>query len=106
MAPSVILLAIGVGSGLIGAATATDVVSLRAVAHAVDVPLVSAVVIGLREAMPTGLAHLLEPAAGVFGGVLAAGTLLRATRARGANVVRRRPGALRTVLALALLRTS
>ena len=84
MAPSVFLLAVGVGSGLIGAATATDLVSLRAVAHAVDVPVLSTLLIGLREAMPTSLAHALEPACGVFGGLLAAIMLLRHSASRPA----------------------
>jgi hypothetical protein len=89
MAPSVLLLAVGVGSGLIGAATATDLVSLRAVAHAVDVPVLSTLLIGLREAMPTSLAHALEPACGVFGGLLAAIMLLRtSSSSRIANSAR------------------
>ena len=104
MAPS-LLLAIGLGTGLLGAATATDLVSLRAVAHMVDVPLVSGAVIALREAMPASMAHALEPAVGVLGGVLVAGTLLRPLKVAAAGLTTRTPQrALRTVLALGLLR--
>jgi hypothetical protein len=52
---------------LVGAATATDVVSLREVAHAVNVPLLSGAVIGLREAMPGSVAHALEPLVAIAG---------------------------------------
>jgi hypothetical protein len=105
MAPSVLLLALGLGSGLVGAATATDVVSLRALAHSVDVPLLSMAVIGMREAMPTSLAHALEPTVGLLGCALVAATALRRTPRRALAAVRRHPTALRTALALTLLRT-
>ncbi len=93
MAPSLLLLAFGLGSGVIGAATATDLVSLRAVAHAVDVPLVSAAVIGLREAMPTSLAHALEPAAAVFGGLMVGVTVWRREGWRALSLARRQVAA-------------
>ena len=100
LSASAVLLVAGLGSGLVGAATATDVVSLRAVAHAVDVPLLSAFVIGLREAMPTSVAHALEPAVGVIGGLIVASTI-----ARTASVAAFwRASAQRTVLALGVLR--
>jgi hypothetical protein len=57
----------GLALGLVGTATATDAISLRAVAHSVDVPLLSASVIALRESMPTSLAHTLEPLTGGLG---------------------------------------
>jgi hypothetical protein len=102
---SAVMLAVGLGSGLVGAATATDMVSLRALAHSVDVPIVSALVIGLREAMPTTLAHALEPALGVVGGLVVASTLVRPARARAGVVAWWRAGAQRTALAFSLLRT-
>jgi hypothetical protein len=104
LSASVLLLAAGLGSGLVGAATATDMVSLRAVAHSVDLPLLSALVIGLREAMPTGLAHALEPAIGIVGGLVIACTLVRPDRARAGVVAWWRAGAQRTVLAFSVLR--
>ena len=64
--PTVLTLG-GLGLGIVGALTATDVVSLREVAHAVNVPLLSATVIALRESMPSGTAHALEPFAAVVG---------------------------------------
>jgi hypothetical protein len=66
----------GFGLGALGAVTATDLVSLRAVAHAIDLPLLSGVVIMLREAMPTSVAHAVEPAAAVAGAGIAAMTAL------------------------------
>jgi hypothetical protein len=60
-------LAIGVGLGLVGTVTATDAISLREVAHAVDIPFVSAAVIGARQSMTTDLAHNLEAVAAVLG---------------------------------------
>lgn len=84
--PGAFVLLTGLGVGLLGAATATDVVSLRAVAHAVDVPMLSALVIGLREAMPTSLAHSLEPASALMGGLMAAAVLLRPGRYRAGLV--------------------
>ncbi|HEV7662954.1 MAG TPA: hypothetical protein VGQ62_05415 [Chloroflexota bacterium] len=61
------LLIVGLFLGLLGAATATDLISLRAVAHAANMPLLSAVIIGTREAMPTSLAHVLEPLCAMVG---------------------------------------
>ena len=55
------------GLGIVGALTATDLVSLREVAHAVDIPLLSASLIALREAMPSSTAHAHEPFAAVVG---------------------------------------
>ena len=68
MALSHVGLSIGVVLGLVGTVTATDAISLREVAHAVDVPLVSAAVIGARQSMTTDLAHALEAVAAVVGG--------------------------------------
>jgi hypothetical protein len=80
-------------------------VSLRAVAHAVDVPVLSALVVGLREAMPTSLAHTLEPASGLLGGLVAAGVLLhRPSRYRSTMLAWVRATPQRTILALGLLR--
>ena len=53
--------------GVVGTATATDLVSLREVAHAVDLPLISGAIILARDAMPSGVAHLLEPLAALAG---------------------------------------
>jgi hypothetical protein len=106
LSASAVLLAAGLGSGLVGAATATDVVSLRALAHAVDVPLLSAAVIGLREAMPTSVAHALEPTLGVVGGLLLASALVRPARARAGIAAWWQARAQRTVLAFGLLRAS
>jgi hypothetical protein len=61
-------LVLGVGFGLLGTVTATDMISLREVASALDVPLVSGAVIGARQAMPTHVAHALEAVAAVLGG--------------------------------------
>jgi hypothetical protein len=105
LSASALLLAAGLGSGLVGAATATDMVSLRALAHSVDVPMLSGLVIGLREAMPTTLAHAVEPALGVFGGLVVASTLVRPARARAGVLAWWRAGAQRTALAFSLLRT-
>src|SRR5439155_25706492 len=96
LSASALLLAAGLSSGLLGAATATDVVSLRAVAHAVDVPMLSAFVIGLREAMPTSLAHALEPVVGVVGGLIVAGNLVRPGRGRAGFATWWRASAQRT----------
>jgi hypothetical protein len=62
---------------MVGTATATDMISLREVAHAVDLPLVSGAVIMLREAMPGSVAHALEPLAAVVGLSVLAGPLAR-----------------------------
>jgi hypothetical protein len=64
--PSVLTLGT-LGLGIVGALTATDLVSLREVAHAVDVPVLSATIIALRESMPSSTAHALEPLAAVVG---------------------------------------
>jgi hypothetical protein len=56
----------GLVLSVLGTATATDVVSLREVFHAV--PVVGGLVTGLRLGMGTSLAHALEPATGVLGG--------------------------------------
>ena len=62
------LLVLGsVALGLVGTATATDLVSLREIAHSVDLPLISGAIILAREAMPSGVAHLLEPLAALGG---------------------------------------
>ena len=53
--------------GVVGAATATDLVSLREIAHAVELPLISGAIILARDAMPSGVAHLLEPLAALAG---------------------------------------
>jgi hypothetical protein len=56
-------------------------ISRREVAHAIDVPLLSGAVVVLREAMPTSLAHSLEPLTAVMGASLLsvpAGRWLRA----------------------------
>jgi hypothetical protein len=60
-------LALGIGLGLIGTATATDAVSLREVAGALDVPIVSSLVFGLRESMSTDVAHAVEAFAAMVG---------------------------------------
>jgi hypothetical protein len=93
------------GFGVVGAATATDLISLREVAHAIDLPVLSGLVIGLRESMPTSLAHAIEPATGVIGGVGAACALMSPSR-RAELLARCRGGTQRTVLALATLRIS
>lgn len=69
--PRLALLA-GLAAATLGAATATDLVSLRELAHAVDVPLLSAGVIALRNGMPNSFAHALEPALGVSGALMLA----------------------------------
>lgn len=48
--------------------------------------MLSALVIGLREAMPTSLAHSLEPASALMGGLMAAAVLLRPGRYRAGLV--------------------
>ena len=107
MAPSLLLATVGLGTGLLGVATASDLVSLRAVAHMVDVPMVSGAVILLRETMPATMAHALEPVAGLVGGLIAACTLARPARSVAAVLARRHTGrTLRLALALGLLRTS
>lgn len=103
-ATSSLLVAAGLGAGLLGAATATDVVSLRALAHGLDVPLVSTLVIGWRETMPTSLAHALEPAVGVAGGLLVALAVVRPARLPLQVAAWWRASARRTVLVFALLR--
>ena len=102
--PSALVVLTGLGFGLLGAATATDMVSLRVVAHSLDVPVLSALVIGLREAMPTSVAHTLEPASALVGGLVAAGALLRPGRYRENMVAWFRGSTQRTVLAFSLLR--
>ena len=68
--------------GVVGTATATDLVSLREIAHAVDLPLISGALILAREAMPSSVAHLLEPLVGLVGmSVLAAPLVARTVRA-------------------------
>ena len=72
---------------MLGAATATDVVSLRGVAHTLDIPLLSSMLIGLRVAMPNSVAHTLEPASAVMGAlVVAACAWIRPGRLRLATV--------------------
>jgi len=93
----------GLGFGLVGAATATDMISLREVAHSLDVPVLSGLVIGLRESMPTSLAHAIEPATGALGGLVAACTLMGRSR-RADMFAWLRGGTQRTVLALSLIR--
>jgi hypothetical protein len=80
------LLVLGsVALGLVGTATATDLISLREIAHSIDLPLISGAIILAREAMPSGVAHLLEPLAALAGmtvlAVPGARWLARATRA-------------------------
>jgi hypothetical protein len=104
LSPCALLLFGGLGFGLVGAATATDMVSLREVAHTLDVPVLSGLVIALREAMPTSLAHALEPATAVLGGLVATGALTRPNRYRANVATWFRGGTQRTVLALGLLR--
>ena len=104
LSPCALLLLGGLGFGLVGAATATDVVSLRELAHALDVPVLSGLVIGLREAMPTSVAHALEPATAVLGSLVAAGALIHPNRHRANVAIWFRGGTQRTVLALGLLR--
>jgi hypothetical protein len=104
MAP-VLMLIFGVCFGLIGAATAFDVVSLRSVAHSLDVPVLSGLVIALRESMPTSMAHALEPAVGLAGGIVAVWSLMRRVRVQGPVATRLRRHAVRTVLAFGVLRT-
>jgi hypothetical protein len=55
------------GLGVVGAATATDVVSLRELAHAANLPLISNGVIAVRQLMPDSVAHTAEPMAAVVG---------------------------------------
>jgi hypothetical protein len=74
---SVMVVLTGLAFGLVGAATATDLVSLRNVAHSLDVPMLSGLVFSLREAMPTTVAHTLEPATAAVGGLVAAFAMLR-----------------------------
>ena len=57
----------GLALALVGAATATDAVSLRELAHSIDLPLLSGALVLAREAMPTSLAHTLEPLAAMLG---------------------------------------
>jgi hypothetical protein len=62
-----LLLVAGLGLFALGVLTATDAISLRAVAARIDVPYVSMAVINLRDAMPTRLAHVLEPLCALVG---------------------------------------
>jgi hypothetical protein len=87
--------------GVVGTATATDLVSLRAIAHTVDLPLISGAIILAREAMPSGVAHLLEPLAALAGmSALAVPLLARTLRARASaqGAPRLRLAALATTL--------
>jgi hypothetical protein len=72
----------GLSLSLVGTATATDMISLRELFHALNVPLVSGLVIGAREAMGTSVAHTLEPASAVLGvGVMLAALPISPSRA-------------------------
>jgi len=57
----------GLALAVVGSATATDAVSLRELAHAVNVPVLSGAILLAREAMPNSVAHMLEPLAAVVG---------------------------------------
>lgn len=92
--PSLIALG-GLGLGVVGALTATDVVSLREVAHAANLPLLSGALIGVREAMPGSVAHALEPVAALMGlSVVALPVLTRLRFARPALALLRPEPAL------------
>ncbi|HEY3058772.1 MAG TPA: hypothetical protein VGL99_07345 [Chloroflexota bacterium] len=65
--PQLAVVGISLGLGMVGTATATDMISLREVAYALDLPLISGAVIMLREAMPGSVAHTLEPLAAIAG---------------------------------------
>lgn len=60
------ILLVGLALGVLGTLTATDAISLRALFQ--DVPLLSNLVLALRLAMGTSLAHVLEPVCAVLGG--------------------------------------
>jgi hypothetical protein len=57
----------GLALAVVGGATASDAVSLRELARSLDVPLLSGAVLLTREAMPSGVAHALEPLAALTG---------------------------------------
>ena len=80
--PQLLVVGLSLGLGLVGTATATDLISLREVARAVDVPLVSGAIIALREAMPGSLAHSIEPALAIVGLGAVAAPLLKRVRGR------------------------
>jgi hypothetical protein len=65
--PQLLVIGLSLGLGVVGAATASDMISLREVARAVDLPLISGAVIVLRESMPSSTAHALEPFAALVG---------------------------------------
>jgi hypothetical protein len=65
--PQLLVIGLSLGLGVVGAATASDMISLREVARAVDLPLISGAVIMLRESMPSSTAHTLEPFAALVG---------------------------------------
>ena len=76
------LLVLGsLGLGVLGTATATDLISLREIAHSLDLPLISGAIILARESMPSSVAHLLEPLAALGGlGALALPVFARILR--------------------------
>jgi hypothetical protein len=82
MALAHVTIASGLALGILGVATSTDAVSLRAVAHTVDVPLLSASVVQLRQAMGTNLAHTLEPLCAALGGAILLTRVPRPSAAR------------------------
>jgi hypothetical protein len=67
MARALMVLVGGLALSLLGTLTTTDVISLREVFHAANVPVLSGLVIAARESMGTSLAHALEPACAVLG---------------------------------------
>ena len=67
----------GLALAVVGGATATDAVSLRELAHAVNVPVLSGAVLMAREAMPNSVAHMLEPLAALSGSLILAVPALR-----------------------------
>ena len=67
MARALVVLVGGLALSLLGTLTTTDVISLREVFHALNVPVLSGLVIAAREGMGTSLAHALEPACVVLG---------------------------------------
>ncbi|MDQ3809368.1 MAG: hypothetical protein M3336_03665 [Chloroflexota bacterium] len=71
----------GLALGIVGAATASDAISLREVAHAANFPLLSGAIVLARQALPNSVAHTLEPLAAVLGVVAVAAPIIR-TRAR------------------------
>jgi hypothetical protein len=70
-----LVFAIAILIGLVGVLTATDLVSLREVARALSLPVASGAVLGVRQAMPNGLAHLLEVIAALAGPLAASSVL-------------------------------